>query len=97
MNKITKIMASLLLVTLAVLVPVSAATPVLEISHINANTGDSATARIVTSELVMTQGGILSIDIDVMNTLSTDYTLEVIVTGDGIDNTKTETLAKKKI
>ncbi len=92
MNKITKIMASLLLVTLAVLVPVSAATPVLEISHINANTGDSATARIVTSELVMTQGGILSIDIDVMNTLSTDYTLEVIVTGDGIDNTKTETL-----
>ena len=84
-------MASLLLVTLAVLVPVSAATPVLELSHINTN-GNGATARIVTSELVITQGGILSIDIDVMNTLGVDYTVEVIVTGDGIDNTKTETL-----
>jgi hypothetical protein len=84
-------MASLLLITLAVLVPVSAATPVLEISHTNSN-GDSATARIITSELVMTQGGILNIDVDVMNTLNADYTLEVVVTGDGIDNTKTETL-----
>ena len=91
MNKLTKMMTGLLLVTLALLVPVSAATPALEISHTNSN-GDSATARLVTSNLVMTQGGVLSIPVDVLNTLSTDYTLEVIVTGDGIDNTKSETL-----
>ena len=91
MNKITKIMASLLLVTLAVLVPVSAAVPALELTDLS-STGVGATARLVTNDLVMTENGVLSIDVDVMNTANTAYTVEVILTGDGIDNTKTETL-----
>jgi hypothetical protein len=90
MNKITKIMTSLLLITLAVLVPASAATPVLSVGQIVS--GNGVSAMIATSDLVMTQGGILTITTDITNNVNVDYTLEIVITGDGIDNAKSETI-----
>ena len=90
MNKITKIMTSLLLVTLAVLVPVSAATPVLSVGQIVS--GNGVSAMIATSDLVMTQGGVLTISTEITNNVNVDYTLQIVVTGDGIDNAKSETI-----
>ena len=90
MNKITKIMTSLLLITLAVLVPASAATPVLSVGQIVS--GNGVSAMIATSDLVMTQGGVLTIATDITNNVNVDYTLQIVVTGDGIDNAKSETI-----
>jgi methionine-rich copper-binding protein CopC len=90
MNKITKIMTSLLLITLAVLVPASAATPALVVSQ--TVSGNGVSAMIATSDLVMTQDGVLTIAVDITNNVNVDYTLQIVVTGDGIDNAKSETI-----